>query len=87
MGTESFPWLKRPERGADHPHERVELYLYLPSVSQWPVIGRTLPLPGTHTHAHTYMCIYIYIYTLTHMYVLVHLCVCVATVNNKVAEN
>ena len=53
MGTGSFPGLKRPGRGADHPplppskcrgHERVELYLYSPSGLSWPVIGRTLPL-------------------------------------------
>ena len=37
MGTGSFPGVKRPGRGADHPppskcrgHERVELYLYSP---------------------------------------------------------
>ena len=35
MGTGSFPWVKRPGRGLDHPppssaevKERVELYLY-----------------------------------------------------------
>ena len=51
-GTGSFPGVKRPGRGADHPHpssaevkERVELYLYSPSGPQWPVIGRTLPSP------------------------------------------
>jgi hypothetical protein len=44
----SFPGVKRPGRGADHPlpssvevKERVELYLYSPSVTSWPVIGRT----------------------------------------------
>ena len=49
MGTGSFPGVERPGRGADHPpspkrrgHERVELYLYSPSGSSWPVIGRTL---------------------------------------------
>ena len=48
----SFPGLKRPERGVDHPlpssvevKERVELYLYSPSVPSWPVLGRTVPLP------------------------------------------
>ena len=48
MGTASFPGVKRPGRGADHPppskrrgHEKVGLYLYSPSGSQWPVIGRT----------------------------------------------
>ena len=52
MGTGSFPGVKRPERGVDHPppssakvKERVELYLYSPSGPSWPVIGRTLPLP------------------------------------------
>ena len=48
MGTGSFPGVKRPGRGADHPppskcrgHERVGLYLYSPSGPQWPVMGRT----------------------------------------------
>ena len=48
MGTGSFPGVKRPGRGADHPppskcrgHERVELYLYSLSGPLWPVIGRT----------------------------------------------
>ena len=51
MGTVSFPGVKRPGRGADHPptskrqgHERVGLYLYSPSRPQWPVIGRNLTL-------------------------------------------
>ena len=42
-----FPGVKRPGRGADPPppskrrgHERVGLYLYSPSGSSWPVIGR-----------------------------------------------
>ena len=46
MGTGSFPGVKRPGRGADHPppskrrgHERVELYLYSPSGPSWSVIG------------------------------------------------
>ena len=45
----SFPGVKRPGRGVDHPHpsspevkERVELYLYSPSEPSWPVLGRTL---------------------------------------------
>ena len=49
MSTGSFPGIKQPGRGADHPppfkcrgHERVELYLYSPSGPSWPVIGRTL---------------------------------------------
>ena len=51
MGTGSFPGVKRPGRGADHPppskcrdQERVGLYLYSPSGPSWPVIGRTLPM-------------------------------------------
>ena len=47
MGTGSFPGAKRPGHSADHPpqfkcrgHERVGLYLYSPSGTQWPVIGR-----------------------------------------------
>jgi hypothetical protein len=50
MGTGSFPGVKRPGRGVDHPppsstrvKERVELYLYSPSGPSWPVLGRTLP--------------------------------------------
>ena len=51
MGTGSFPGVKRPGRGADHPppstcrgHERVGLYLYTPSGPHWPVVGRTFTL-------------------------------------------
>ena len=51
MGTGSlFPGVKRPGRGVNHlpsssarVKERVELYLYSPSVPSWPVLGRTLP--------------------------------------------
>ena len=50
MDTGSFPRVKRPGRGADHPppsqrrgHERVGLYLYSPSGPQWPVMGEPLP--------------------------------------------
>jgi hypothetical protein len=50
----SFPGVKRPGRGVNHPpatsaevKERVELYLYSPSGSSWPVLGRVLPLPFT----------------------------------------
>ena len=46
MGTGSFPRVKRPERGIDHPptssaevEERVELYLSFPSGPSWPVLG------------------------------------------------
>jgi hypothetical protein len=52
MGTGSFPGVKRPGRGVDHPppssaevKEKVDLYLYSPSGSSWPVLRRTLPLP------------------------------------------
>jgi hypothetical protein len=48
IDTGSFPGVKRPGRGAEHPptsqrrgYEMVELYLYSPSGPQWPVIGRT----------------------------------------------
>jgi hypothetical protein len=51
MGTGSFPGVKRPGRGVDHPppssaevKERIELYLYSPSGPTWPVLGRTLTL-------------------------------------------
>jgi hypothetical protein len=51
MGTGSFPEVKRPGRGVDHPppssaevKERVELYLYCPSELSWTVLGRNLPL-------------------------------------------
>ena len=53
MGTASFPEVKRPGRGADHPppskrrgHERVGLYLYSPSGPSWPVIGGTFIITG-----------------------------------------
>ena len=49
MGTGSFPGVKRPGRGADHPppskcrgHEMVGLYLYSPSGPSWPVMGEPL---------------------------------------------
>jgi hypothetical protein len=44
--TGSFPEVKRPGRGVDHPtpssaevKERVELYLCSPSGPSWPVVG------------------------------------------------
>jgi hypothetical protein len=44
MGTGSFPGVKRPGHGVDHPpsyraeaKERVELYLYYTSGPYWPV--------------------------------------------------
>jgi hypothetical protein len=46
MGTGSFPGVKWPGRGVDHPptsssevKERVELYLYSHFGPSWPVIG------------------------------------------------
>ena len=46
VGTGSFPGVKRPGRGVDHPppsitevKERTELYIYSPSGPSWPVIG------------------------------------------------
>jgi hypothetical protein len=52
MGTGSFPGVKRPGRGVDHPppsiaevKERVELCLYSPSGPSRLVLGWTLPLP------------------------------------------
>jgi len=46
MGTRSFPGVKWPGHGVDHPppssaeaKERVELYLYSTSGPSWPVIG------------------------------------------------
>ena len=51
MGTGSFPGVKRPGRGADHPptssaevEGRVELYICSPFGSSWPVLGWPLPL-------------------------------------------
>ena len=45
MGNRSFPGVKRPGCSVDHPppsrvevKERVELYLYSPSGSSWPVL-------------------------------------------------
>ena len=45
-GSGSFPELKRPGRGVEHPtpssaevKEKVELYLYSPSGPSWPVLG------------------------------------------------
>ena len=50
MDTGSFPTVKWPGRGVNHPppsstevKERVELYLYSPSGPSWPVLGQTLP--------------------------------------------
>jgi hypothetical protein len=57
MVTVSFPGVKRPERGVDHPtsssaevKEIVELYLYSPPGPSWPILGRPLPLPLSAAH-------------------------------------
>jgi len=46
VGTSSFPEVKQPGRGIDHPppsstevKERAELYLYSPFGPSWPVLG------------------------------------------------
>ena len=61
MGTGSFPGVKRPGRGIDHPpqsraelKERVELYLYSLSGRSWSVLGWTLPslLPSSKSQKH-----------------------------------
>ena len=52
MGTGSFPGVKQPQCGADHPppsqcrgHERLRLYFYSQSWTHWAVIWRNLTLP------------------------------------------
>jgi len=46
MGTWSFPGIKRPGRGVEHPPplcaevtEKEKLYLYSPSRPSWPALG------------------------------------------------
>jgi hypothetical protein len=46
MGTGSFPRVKRPGHGVDHPSPssvevegKVELYIFAPSGPSWPVLG------------------------------------------------
>jgi len=48
LGTGSFPGVKWPGHGTDHPpppsakvKERVELYIYSPFRTLWPILGRT----------------------------------------------
>jgi len=57
----SFLGVKQPGHGVTHPpptpsaevKERVKIYLYSPSGSSWPVLGRTLPLPMHFLHMET----------------------------------
>jgi len=49
LGTGSFPGVKQPGHGIDHPppsstkvKERVELYIYSPFGPSWPVLGTAL---------------------------------------------
>jgi hypothetical protein len=51
MGAGSYPWVKRPVFGVDHPppssaefKERVGLYIYSLFGPSWPVLGRPLPV-------------------------------------------
>jgi hypothetical protein len=70
----SFPGIKRPGRGVDHPpsssarvKERVELYLYSPSGPSWPVLGRILPL---------HLPIYVYFFQVALRFSCLHQNVC-----------
>jgi len=54
MGTGSFPGAKQPGRGVDHQppppssaevKQRVELYIFSPFGTSWPVLGCTLVFP------------------------------------------
>jgi hypothetical protein len=60
------PWVKQPGRGANHPppsraevKERVELYLYYPSVPWWQIIGWPLSLPYHYPRQNMYVSHYI----------------------------
>ena len=61
VGTWSFPGLKRPGRGVDHPpasnaevEGRVELYICSPSGASWALLGSPLPLPLLYIICNTY---------------------------------
>jgi len=87
MGTGSFPGVKRPWRGVDHPpppsaevEGRVELYIYSPSGPSWPVLGRTQPLlslsllsiyPSIHPFIHP--SIHLSIYLSIHLSIYIYL--------------
>jgi hypothetical protein len=58
MDTGSFPGIKRPGRGVDHPlpssaevNEIVELYLYIPSGPSWSVLGELIFFLHLNFHA------------------------------------
>jgi len=60
MGTGSFPGVKRPGRGADHPppssaevKRKVELQIDSTSGPSWHLLGRTLPLPLHYIYLYT----------------------------------
>jgi hypothetical protein len=62
MGTGSFPGVKQPGCGIDHPppstaevKERVRRYLYSHTGSLWPVLGWTLPLLVLLTDLRNYL--------------------------------
>jgi hypothetical protein len=44
-GKEAGAWRLPPHPSSAEVEERVELYIYSPSGSSWPVLGWTLPLP------------------------------------------
>jgi len=59
MTTVSFPGVKGPGRSVNHPpsssaevKERVEIYLYAPSVPSWPALGRALQEARWARHIH-----------------------------------
>ena len=60
VGAETFPGIKRPGRGVEHPppssaevKEKVELYIYSPSGPSWPVIGRAFTFYLNKTYSVT----------------------------------
>ena len=65
MGTSSFPWVKRSGCGINYPSlssakvkERVELYVYSPSESSWPVLGWPLSLLLQYIWMHITLSLY-----------------------------
>jgi hypothetical protein len=74
----SFPEVKRPGRGGDHPpsssarvKERVELYLYSPSGPSWPVLRRTLPFTAGRTTPITFALLLLLLVNYTSYYLLI----------------